>query len=63
MQVLDSDVADLSDELLALEPVPFLRSHEARAGGPGRRGRARVAGARASGLMLLRNVQPKLRSV
>lgn len=45
MQVLDSDVADLSDELLALEPVPFLRSHEARAGGPGRRGRARVAGA------------------
>lgn len=47
LQVLDSDVADLSDELLALEPVPFVRSHEARAVGPGRRGRARAEGRRA----------------
>lgn len=43
MQVLHTDVADLADELLALEPVPLLSSHGARAAGRG--GGRRAAGA------------------
>lgn len=44
LQVLDADVADLPDELLALEPVPLRSRHGARAAGAG----SLAAGARAA---------------
>lgn len=48
LQVLDSDVADLSDELLPLEPVlPAVSSHPNRAAGdPGRNPESPAAGSR-----------------
>lgn len=49
LQVLHTDVADLPDELLALEPVPLLSSHGARAAGRGGGRRAARGGRLARG--------------